>query len=101
MAFGGLPPGSAVVFEQVALDGRTGPEAVALPIKPEPDELLARRSLDLNLKGSIAATPFGSFPFPIWRISGDIGSVLPGIAPGNPRRLRLHRRVPTQLPNRP
>jgi hypothetical protein len=44
-----------------------GPEAVALSIEPEPDGLLARRSLDLNLKGCIAAAPFRSFLFPIWR----------------------------------
>jgi hypothetical protein len=68
VAFRDLPPGSAVLFEEVTLDGRIGPEAVALLIEPEPDELLARRSLDLNLKGGIAATAYGPVLFLIWRI---------------------------------
>jgi hypothetical protein len=39
MAFSGLPSGSGVLFEEVTLDERIGPEAVALLIEPEPDEL--------------------------------------------------------------
>jgi hypothetical protein len=68
VAFRGLPHGSAVVFEEVALDGRMGPEAVALLIEPGPEELLARRSLDLNLKGGIAATAYGPVLVLIWRV---------------------------------
>lgn len=68
MAFNGLPPGSGVLFEEVTLDKRIGPEAVALLIEPEPDELLAKRSLDLNLKAGIAATAYGPVLFLIWWI---------------------------------
>lgn len=66
MAFKGLPPGSGVLFEEVTLDERIGPEAVALLIEPEPGELLAKKKLDLNLKAGIAATAYGPVLFLIW-----------------------------------
>jgi len=66
MAFKDLPPGSGVLFEEVTLDERIGPEAVALLIDPETDELLAKRHLDLNLKAGIAATAYGPVLFLIW-----------------------------------
>ena len=66
MAFNGLPPGSGVLFEEVTLDERIGPEAVALLIEPEPGELLAKKRLDLNLKAGIAATAYGPVLFLIW-----------------------------------
>jgi hypothetical protein len=68
MAFSGLPSGSGVLFEEVTLDERIGPEAVALLIEPEPDELLAKTRLDLNLKAGIAATVYGPVLFLIWWI---------------------------------
>lgn len=68
MAFSGLPTDSGVLFEEVALDERIGPEAVALLIDPEPDELLAQLSLSLNLKAGIAATAYGPILFLIWWI---------------------------------
>jgi hypothetical protein len=68
LAFSGLPSGSGVLFEEVTLDQRIGPEAVALLIEPEPDELLAKRRLDLNLKAGIAATDYGPVLFLIWWI---------------------------------
>ena len=68
MAFSGLPSGSGVLFEEVTLDERIGPEAVALLIEPEPDELLAKRRLDLNLKAGIAATAYGPVLFLVWWI---------------------------------
>src|ERR1019366_10086348 len=68
MAFNGLPHGAGVLFEEVTLDKRIGPEAVALLIEPEPDELLAKRSLDLNLKAGIASTAYGPVLFLIWWI---------------------------------
>ena len=58
MAFNGLPHGAGVLFEEATLDERIGPEAVALLIEPEPDELLAKNTLDLNLKTGIAATAY-------------------------------------------
>ena len=63
MAFSGLPREAGVLFEEVTLDERIGPEAVALLIEPEPDELLAKRTLDLNLKAGIAATAYGPVLF--------------------------------------
>lgn len=68
MAFNGIPHGAGVLFEEVTLDERIGPEAVALLIEPEPDELLAKRTLDLNLKAGIAATAYGPILFLIWWI---------------------------------
>lgn len=68
MAFNGVPNGAGVLFEEVTLDERIGPEAVALLIEPEPDELLAKRTLDLNLKAGIAATDYGPVLFLIWWI---------------------------------
>jgi hypothetical protein len=68
MAFSGLPSGSGVLFEEVTLDERIGPEAVALLIQPEPDELLAKRTLDLNLRAGVAATAHGPVLFLIWWI---------------------------------
>src|ERR1039458_1602927 len=53
MVFNGLPPGSGVLFEDVTLDERIGAEAAALLIDPEPDQLLANASLNLNLKAGI------------------------------------------------
>lgn len=66
MVFSGLPCGSGVLFEEVTLDERIGPEAAALLIQPEPDELLAKGRLDLNLKAGIAATAYGPVLFLIW-----------------------------------
>ncbi len=68
MTFNGLPSGSGVLFEEVTLDERIGSEAVALLIDPEPNELLAKRRLDLNLKAGIAATAYGPVLFLIWWI---------------------------------
>jgi hypothetical protein len=68
MAFSGLPPGSGVLFEEVTLDEHIGPEAVALLIEPEPNELVAKGTLDLNLKAGIAATTYGPVLFLIWWI---------------------------------
>src|SRR2546428_12153668 len=47
IAFKGLPAGAGVLFEEVTLDEGIGPEAVALLIEPELDELLGKTSLDL------------------------------------------------------
>jgi hypothetical protein len=70
MVFNGLPTGSGILFEEVTLDKRIGPEAVALLIDPEPDDLLANVSLSLNLhlKTGIAATAYGPVLFLIWWI---------------------------------
>lgn len=68
MAFSSLPPGSGILFEEVTLDERIGPEVVALLIDPEPDELLAKASLNLNLKAGIASTEYGPILFLIWWI---------------------------------
>jgi len=68
MVLGGLPPGSGVLFEEVTLDERIGPEAVALLIDPEPDDLLASLSVNLNLKAGIATTTYGPVLFLIWWI---------------------------------
>jgi len=68
MIFSSLPPGSGVLFEEVTLDERIGPEAVALLIDPEPDELPANASLNLNLKAGIASTAHGPILFLIWWI---------------------------------
>ena len=68
MIFSDRPPGSGVLFEMVTLDERIGPEVVALLLDPEPDELLAKASLNLNLKAGIASTAFGPILFLIWWI---------------------------------
>src|ERR1035441_3121561 len=68
MACSALPSGSGVLFEEVTLDERIGPEAVALLIEPEPDELLGKRRLDLNLKAGVAGTAYGPVLFLIWWI---------------------------------
>jgi hypothetical protein len=57
ITFTGLRSGSGVLFEEVTLEARIGPEAVALVIDPEPDKLLTRAELDLNLKAGTAETP--------------------------------------------
>lgn len=64
----GLAAGAGVLFEEVTLDEGIGPEAVALLIEPEPDELLGKTSLDLNLKAGIAPTVYGPILFLIWWI---------------------------------
>jgi hypothetical protein len=58
--------GSGVLFEEVTLVERIGPEAVALLIDPEPGELLAREPFTLNLKPGIAATNYGPVLFLVW-----------------------------------
>jgi hypothetical protein len=68
IVFSGLPPASGVLFEEVTLDERIGPEAVALLIDPKPAELLAKVSVQLNLKAGIAATAYGPVLFLIWWI---------------------------------
>jgi hypothetical protein len=68
MVFSSLPPGSGVVFEEITINKRVGPEAVALLIDPEADELLAKTNLNLNLKAGIAATAYGPVLFLIWWI---------------------------------
>jgi hypothetical protein len=68
MVFSGLLPGSGVLFEEFALDEQIGSEVVALLIEPEPDELIGKRTLDLNLKAGIAATAYGPVLFLIWWI---------------------------------
>jgi hypothetical protein len=68
IVFSGLPPASGVLFEEVTLDERIGPEAVALLIDPKPAELLAKVSVQLNLKADIAATAYGPVLFLIWWI---------------------------------
>ena len=49
LAFNGLPPGSGVLFEEVTLDQRIGPEAVALLIEPEAVEMVLKGTLELKL----------------------------------------------------
>lgn len=66
MAFSNLPSGPGVLFEEVTLDERIGPEAVALLVDPKPDELLAQASLNFNLKAGIAETAYGPVLFLIW-----------------------------------
>jgi hypothetical protein len=68
IVFSGLRPASGVLFEEVTLDERIGPEAVALLIDPKPAELLAKVSVQLNLKAGIAATAYGPVLFLIWWI---------------------------------
>jgi hypothetical protein len=68
LAFNGLPPGSGVLFEEVTLDPRIGPEAVALLIDPAADEMVLKGTLDLNLKTGIVATSYGPVLFLIWWI---------------------------------
>jgi len=68
LAFNGLPPGSGVLFEEITLDQRIGPEAVALLIDPEADEMVLKGTLDLNLKTGIVATSYGPVLFLIWWI---------------------------------
>jgi hypothetical protein len=66
MTFTGLGSGSGILFDEVTLEARIGPEVVALLIDPEPDELLTKPELDLNLKAGIAQTPYGPIMFLIW-----------------------------------
>jgi len=66
--FSGLPPTPAVLFEEVTLDERIGPGAVALLIDPKPAELLAKVSVTLKLKAGIVATAYGPVLFLIWWI---------------------------------
>ena len=68
MVFSGLPSRLGVLFEEVTLDERIGPEAVALLIDPKPAELLAKVRVTLNLKAGIAATAYGPVLFLIWWI---------------------------------
>ena len=68
MISSGPPPGSGVLFKEVTLDERIGPEAVALLIDPEAVELRAKASLNLNLKAGIASTTYGPILFLIWWI---------------------------------
>jgi hypothetical protein len=68
MGFSRPSPDPGVFFEEVTLDERIGREAVALLIDPEPSELLARASLNLNLKAGIAETAYGPVLFLIWWI---------------------------------
>jgi hypothetical protein len=68
MAFDSPPPGPGVLFEEVTLDERIGAEAVALLMGPEPDDLVANQSLNLNLKAGIAMTAYGPVLFLIWWI---------------------------------
>lgn len=64
----GLPAGSGVLFDELTLDQRVGPEVVAVLIDPEPDELRAKKRLTLNLKAGIASTAHGPVLFLIWWI---------------------------------
>jgi len=64
--FSGLRSGSGVLFEEITLETRIGPEAVALLIDPEPDESLTNAKLDLNLKAGVVETPYGPVVFLIW-----------------------------------
>jgi hypothetical protein len=64
--FSGLQDGCGVLFEEMTLDERIGPEAVALLIGSEPDEVAAKTSLDFGLKAGIAPTPHGPVLFLIW-----------------------------------
>ncbi len=66
ITFNGLRSGSGVLFEEVTLEERIGPEAVALLIDPEPNELLTGATLDLNLKAGTTETPYGPVVFLIW-----------------------------------
>ena len=68
MVFDGLQPGRGVLFEELSLNDRIGPEAVALMIEDDPSSLLAKRRLNLNLKAGIAETVFGPVMFLIWWI---------------------------------
>jgi len=55
ITFTGLRSGSGVLFEEVTLEARIGP-----------DKLLTRAELDLNLKAGTAETPYGPVVFLIW-----------------------------------
>jgi len=96
MVFRGLPPGSGVLFEEVTLEERIGPEAVALVIEPEPNELFAKRRLDFNLKAGIAATAYGPVLFLIWwippivrgRPAGFYEQIMNPLYPNTPEVLR-------------
>jgi hypothetical protein len=68
-SFPGPMRGSGVLFEEVTLVERIGPEAVALLIDPEPGELLAREPFTLNLKPGIAATNYGPVLFLVWWVA--------------------------------
>ncbi len=69
ITFSGLRSGSGVLFEEVMLEARIGPEAVALLIDPNPDELLKKTKLDLNLKTGIVDTAYGPVLFLIWWVA--------------------------------
>jgi len=62
------PQGVGALFEKIELDKRIGPEDVVLLIDPRPEELLARRTLIIELKAGIASTNFGPVLFLVWWI---------------------------------
>lgn len=62
------PHGSGVLFEQMTLDERIGPEAVLLLIETAPEELMEKQKLMLELKAGVAATNYGPILFLLWWI---------------------------------
>jgi hypothetical protein len=60
------PQGAGALFEEMTLDERIGPEAVALLIDTAPEELLAKRTLTIELKAGIASTKYGPVLFLVW-----------------------------------
>lgn len=62
------PQGAGALFEEMTLDERIGPEAVVLLIDTAPEELLAKRSLTIELKAGIASTKHGPVLFLVWWI---------------------------------
>jgi hypothetical protein len=64
----GLPAGSGVLFEEMELDPRIGPEVVAILIDPEPGTVFRGGERKLHLHSGIASTRCGPVLFLIWWI---------------------------------
>jgi len=65
MAFAQPFKEAGATFEELCFDEQVGREAVLLLVDTAPEELLAQRTLTIELKAGIASTEYGPVLFPV------------------------------------